>query len=198
METKEYILTNATELLNRQGASPTSLRQVAAYLDMSDGNLRYHFKNKETLILAIFMQMMQEVEAATDALENTSLENLLEEVRKQLRTIFFTMYRYKFLFIEANLLFKQYASFRLAFKEMMKARKAYFFRFFEENKAKGYFNDSLSDKHYEMLFEQLSIISDNWINYVELERTTPSSIDKKIDHYIDLCLMLLGTVVIRE
>ncbi|AHM59436.1 regulatory protein tetr [Flammeovirgaceae bacterium 311] len=194
MQTKEYILTNCTELFNRQGATATSLRQVAAYLDMSDGNLRYHFRTKEDLVTAIFQQMLQEMEVSINPAKVEDAA-LLEEVRKQFRTIFFTMYRFKFLFIESTLLLRQYEGFRKLFVELMEARRIFFLQFFTQYKAKGFFSNQYSELHYEMIFEQIFIISDNWIKYVELEKNTPSSIDKKIDHYIDLCLMLLEGLV---
>lgn len=190
METKEYILTNITELLNRQGATNTSLRQMASYLDMSDGNLRYHFKTKEALITAILMQMIQEMEAVDDA-EYSTANKLLEALRKELRTCFFTMYRYKFLFIEANLLFRQYDSFRKSFLDLMQSRKAYFSAYFDACKEKGLFHEQPNKADYEILIEQIFMISDNWIKYVEVERTPTSSIDKKIEHYINLCISLM-------
>ena len=195
MEKKEYILTNATQLFNRQGATATSLRETAAYLEMSDGNLRYHFKTKEDLLLAIFNQMVERMEASIQAKEVSSSAELIEEVREQMRSVFFTMYSYKFLFIESNLLLKQYKVFRHAFMSLMEARKQFFMELLREYQAKGFLSQQHSDYHYEMLFEQIFIISDNWIKYVELEKTTPSSIDKKVDHYIDLCVMLLEGVV---
>ena len=81
MEKKEYILTNATQLFNRQGATATSLRETAAYLEMSDGNLRYHFKTKEDLLLAIFNQMVQRMEATIQAKEVATSAELIEEVK---------------------------------------------------------------------------------------------------------------------
>lgn len=197
MQTKEYILTNATELLNRKGATATSFRQVAAYLDMSDGNLRYHFKHKKDLIAAIFVQMLQEMEAATEA-ENLSTISVLEDVRKQLRSLFFTMYRYKFLFIEANLLLTQHEPFRKSYIELTEARKSIVLKQLGKYKAQGILKENLAEDYYYMLHELIFMITDNWIRYVELEQTAPSSIDKKIDHYIDLCLQLLTTALNEE
>lgn len=197
METKEYILTNSTQLLNRKGATATSLRQLAAYLDMSDGNLRYHFKRKEDLIAAIIMQVLQEIEAATET-ENFSTIPVLEDVRKQFRSLFFTMYRYRFLFIEANLLLTQHETFRKSFVDLTDVRKYFLSKQLSKYKAKGLFKENLGETYYEMLHELIFMITDNWLRYVELEQTAPSSIDKKIDHYIDLCLQLLDTALNEE
>lgn len=197
MDTKEYILTNATQLLNREGATATSLRQLATYLDMSDGNLRYHFRNKEALVMAIFEQMVQEIKGGNE-FEESSGTGFLENARKQLRTLFFTMYRYKFLFLEANLLLKQYEGLRKAFQHLLGERKLFVEHVYSIYKASGILSDRHSDAQYALLFEQIFILSDNWIRYADLEQTTASSIDKKIDHYIELCLQLLETLVVAN
>lgn len=190
MQTKEYILTNATELFNRQGFTPTSLRELAAYLDMSDGNLRYHFKNKKMLVTAIYQQLLQELESSGHT-ELIAPERLLEGMRLELRSYFFSMYRYKFLFLESTLLFQQFASFKKAFRELFEARKTYFLLFVAEFKVRGLFNSSKSDAYYERLAEQIFLISDNWIRYIEIDRAIPHSIDRKVEHYIDLCMQLI-------
>ncbi len=138
MDTKDYILTNATELFNRQGATATSFRQVATYLDMSDGNLRYHFKNKEALILASFRQMVEEMEASIQP-ARIQTTFILEQVQQEFRNIYFSMYRYKFIFLEFNILLKQYPSFRKAFTALLENRKVYFHEFVGKYKAGGVF-----------------------------------------------------------
>jgi AcrR family transcriptional regulator len=190
MDTKEYILTNITQLFNRQGFTNTSLRQAAAYLDMSDGNLRYHFKDKEALVMDLFKQMRMELTLAMSAEDTTRGDGRPEHVREEFRAIFFTMYRYKFLFVESNLLIKQYASFRRQHATLRKQQKAYY-----KSLLSAYIKADNPDS--KLLFEQLYILSDSWIKYVDLEEiSSPISIDAKIDHYVDLCLRLLKPVLL--
>lgn len=188
--TKELILRRATLFFNDRGVSTTSLRQVAAYLEMSDGNLRYHYKNKEELVLAIFHHMLQDMEEVINRGEQETTA-VLEEIRKKFRGIFRIMYHYKFLFIESPLLLRSYPPFQVAFLQLFEARKSFFSGFFQEYIKKGFFREDMEKGFFERTFEQIFIISDNWIKYLELEVADDFSVEGKIDHYINLCMSLL-------
>jgi AcrR family transcriptional regulator len=54
--TKVKILNTARDLFNKEGYNRVSMRDIAAALDMSVGNLTYHFKKKEDLVEAIVLQ----------------------------------------------------------------------------------------------------------------------------------------------
>ncbi len=53
---KQEIMDTARRLFNERGFHDTSMRDIAAILDISVGNLTYHFKKKEDLIEAILLQ----------------------------------------------------------------------------------------------------------------------------------------------
>lgn len=57
MKLKDKILNTAIELFNERGIASTSPNQIAAALDISTGNLTYHFKTKATLIKAVYEKM---------------------------------------------------------------------------------------------------------------------------------------------
>lgn len=71
MKLKEKILNKAVEMFNEQGISSTSPNQIAAALDISTGNLTYHFKTKASLVKALYAQMH------ADSLDFISLEGYL-------------------------------------------------------------------------------------------------------------------------
>ncbi|MEM7512550.1 MAG: TetR/AcrR family transcriptional regulator [Bacteroidota bacterium] len=60
MKLKERILIKAVELFNEKGISATSPNQIAAALNISSGNLTYHFKTKATLIKEVYERMDEE------------------------------------------------------------------------------------------------------------------------------------------
>lgn len=60
MKLKEKILVKAIELFNEKGISSTSPNQIAEALEISTGNLTYHFKTKATLIKKIYERMDNE------------------------------------------------------------------------------------------------------------------------------------------
>jgi AcrR family transcriptional regulator len=54
MKTKDRIILASLELFNDQGERNVSTNHIAAHLNMSPGNLYYHFRNKSEIIYEIF------------------------------------------------------------------------------------------------------------------------------------------------
>lgn len=57
MKTRDKIINSAILLFNEQGTKAVSTNHIATDIDISPGNLYYHFRNKEDIIRAIFEQM---------------------------------------------------------------------------------------------------------------------------------------------
>lgn len=57
MKLKEKILIKAVEMFNKQGISSTSPNNIAAALNISSGNLTYHYKTKAILVKAVYESM---------------------------------------------------------------------------------------------------------------------------------------------
>ena len=60
-KTKAKIIQKALELYNERGIANVSSKTIAAELNISDGNLRYHYKNKEALITTILLEMIEKL-----------------------------------------------------------------------------------------------------------------------------------------
>ncbi|UTW48082.1 TetR/AcrR family transcriptional regulator [Bacterioplanoides sp. SCSIO 12839] len=55
MSTKQRILDAALVLFNEQGERSVTTNHIAAHLNISPGNLYYHFKNKQAIIFDLFV-----------------------------------------------------------------------------------------------------------------------------------------------
>jgi len=57
MSTRDRILDAALALFNEQGTGAVSTNHIAAAIEISPGNLYYHFRNKEDIIRALFERL---------------------------------------------------------------------------------------------------------------------------------------------
>jgi len=97
MKTKEKIIHTAIEMFNERGFGRVSLGEISQQLNMSKGNLTYHFKNRGDLLKAIYEKMFTEMEGFVQSQDIPPLALL---VKVPLVTQQFT-HRYRFFF--ANL-----------------------------------------------------------------------------------------------
>ncbi len=75
--TKERIINTAIELFNEKGFVSVTMRDLANELDMSLGNLTYHFKKKEELMEAIHGRIIEERNVMLESVQMIpSIENI--------------------------------------------------------------------------------------------------------------------------
>ncbi len=98
---KDYILSKSVEYFNKTGYAQVTLFELAQELNMSRGNLTYHFKDKDSLLEAIATQMWNRIEAEKSKSRRLpSFENLNNEVQ-----LYYKYQRqYSFIFIDPHVL----------------------------------------------------------------------------------------------
>ena len=95
IKTRERIVQCSLELFNQLGERSVSTNHIAAHMEISPGNLYYHFPNKQAIIAELFSEY--------EALVNTFLrppkgrQASVEDKRYYLLEILDGMWRYRFL-----------------------------------------------------------------------------------------------------
>ena len=56
VKTSERIVQTSLELFNQQGERSVSTNHIAAHMEISPGNLYYHFPNKQAIIAVLFSE----------------------------------------------------------------------------------------------------------------------------------------------
>lgn len=95
IKTRERIVQSSLELFNLQGERSVSTNHIAAHMEISPGNLYYHFPNKQAIIVELFNKYELLVESFLHPPKGR-LPNV-EDKRHYLMSILDGMWRYRFL-----------------------------------------------------------------------------------------------------
>ncbi len=95
-QTKERILEVSLAMFNAQGEPNVTTNHIADELEISPGNLYYHFRNKENIVEHIFARFEARMDQAL-LVPDDRLPNL-EDVWLQLHMVFECMWDYRFLY----------------------------------------------------------------------------------------------------
>lgn len=95
IKTSERIVQNSLDLFNLQGERSVSTNHIAAHMDISPGNLYYHFPNKQAIIAVLFA----EYEALVDSFLRPPQGRAatIDDKRFYLKALLAAMWRYRFL-----------------------------------------------------------------------------------------------------
>ena len=99
--TAERILTTTLELFNRFGEPNTSTTMISAELNISPGNLYYHFSSKDELVNTLFAQYEERLGALLEAGQDAAD---VEDAWFLLHSLFELIWQYRFLYRDLNLL----------------------------------------------------------------------------------------------
>ncbi|MAD41433.1 MAG: hypothetical protein CL623_03475 [Arcobacter sp.] len=116
--TKEKIIETSIELFNEKGCLNTSTRHISDKLGISVGNLYYHFKNKEEILIEIFINYIKIVFREINSInyEEDEIFLLKDFLLNNLKTDI----KYRFLHLELNLLLISFPKFKDIMEEQLK------------------------------------------------------------------------------
>ena len=95
IKTRELIVQNSLELFNQQGERSVSTNHIAAHMEISPGNLYYHFANKQAIIAVLFTQYEALVEGFLRPPQGRAAT--VEDKRFYLEALLSAMWNYRFL-----------------------------------------------------------------------------------------------------
>ena len=95
-QTRERILETSLAMFNAQGEPNVTTNHIADELEISPGNLYYHYRNKENIVEHIFARFEARMDQAL-LVPDDRLPNL-EDVWLQLHLVFECMWAYRFLY----------------------------------------------------------------------------------------------------
>lgn len=95
MKTKDRIVLASLDLFNEKGERNISTNHIAAHLNMSPGNLYYHFRNKNDIIYEIFKNYKLVVDTYLNVPEDRAIH--ANDLIAYLDSVFNGLWAYRFL-----------------------------------------------------------------------------------------------------
>ena len=117
-QTRQRILDASLALFNDQGEPNVTTNHIADELEISPGNLYYHFRNKDDIIEQLFQRYEERMDSALLAPEGR-LPNL-EDIWLQLHLVFECIWDYRFLYRDLVDILSRNRHLRLRFARILK------------------------------------------------------------------------------
>jgi len=115
--TRERILELSLRLFNDFGEPNVNTTLIAEEMNISPGNLYYHFKNKDDIINCIFQQFEREIDKLL-ALPTERVPNV-EDAWLFLHVLFELIWKYRFFYRDLNNLLANNRTLELKFKQLL-------------------------------------------------------------------------------
>lgn len=97
--TYNRIIDASLKLFNEEGERNISTNHIASYLGISPGNLYYHFRNKDEIIMQLFKRYSEELLCYLQQVETPQDTNA---IKNYMFGVYDVMWRYRFLFSDLN------------------------------------------------------------------------------------------------
>jgi len=122
MSRKLEILETARKLFNESNTQTATTNHIAKAMNISPGNLHYHYKNREEIIFKLYIQLREEMSLSIEALPKS-----IKELNEHEKILIEIQWKYRFFFRELLFLFsrdkmleKQYIEDNLAHRGRIK------------------------------------------------------------------------------
>lgn len=117
-KTRQRILDVALLMFNERGETTVSTNHIADELEISPGNLYYHYRNKDDIIEQLFLRFEERMDRALTVPEGRAVT--LEDVWLQLHLVFECIWDYRFLYRDIVNILSRNRSLRLRFARILK------------------------------------------------------------------------------
>ena len=163
-KTRNRILDVALRLFNEQGETNISTNHIAEELEISPGNLYYHYRNKDDIIEQLFQRFEERMDQALVAPEGR--EVTLEDVWLQLHLVFEYIWNYRFIYRDIINILSRNRSLRLRFARILKRGSANAHGIMRGLNETGAMRASAAE--IEGLATNILVLATFWLNYANV------------------------------
>ncbi len=167
-KTKKKILQTALALFNSKGMAKITLRSIANEMGISQGNLNYHFKKRDDIVEALYVQIVERINSSIA--NSKEAENPLEAVFSISKSMLFIFYEYRFFLLDFVLIMRENSKVKAHYIQLMKQRAIQFTALIDVLIEEELMRQKIIPNEYENLFKRFQILSDFWMSSVVVEK----------------------------
>lgn len=166
--TKDRILETALVLFNEKGLANISLRSIAEELQISVGNVQYHFKKREEIINALYFLLVEQIDNVMKNNESQSDEllKIFFTISKTITEIFF---QYRFFLLDFNMIIREHTAIKEHYIKLTLLREHQFIDFLKKLNNADLIREEILPNEYQKLFIRFQIITDFWVSRANIQ-----------------------------
>jgi AcrR family transcriptional regulator len=186
-ETKRRILDTARALFNEHGLHRIGVRDIARELDMSPGNLAYHYRTKDDLVAALVLELHGQSGVWTALPPTFSLVTLYQVATATMRNTL----PYRFILLSYADAVRSSPELQALSARLFQKRKARYDEMVELLAAGGWVVRRKIQPRLAIVYEQGEMISSGWLIAAETRPDLRGDLEAAIRHYARLGCALL-------
>lgn len=159
LNTRQQILSTALTAFNKHGIEAVGVRDIAALLELSAGNITYYFPTKDEMIKELVAMLESDIRVLTDKVKIESIGDFFAQ-QKQVMEVQFN-YRSVFLSYGSLMVYNKKVAGGL--KKFEKKRAAHL-KSILQSLSKNSFLEKLSPSDQDALLSQILSLSNSWIS----------------------------------
>jgi AcrR family transcriptional regulator len=161
-DTRQRILDTARGLFNEAGLARVGVREIARALEMSPGNLAYHFATKDELVAALVKELHARVNA--DVVAGMAAEPSLAGFYRAAQAAMRDLLAYRFVLLSYVDAVRASPELQALAAEHLARRRQRHDLLLEALARAGYLDRRAALARTDLLFEQGELISSGWLN----------------------------------
>ena len=186
MRTVERILNASLQLFNTQGVARVTTNAIADAAELSVGNLYYHFKNKDEILIALFDEFQSKI---IELLDLESAQCNLEQWVQWWQHWFSAVELYSFVFHDQSYLKNQSSTIEHRYRNLISRVEKIQFAIFQTLKTRGELIATLGDA--ERMAKEVTFIAFFWQDFYEIRKGQSSLVRSSYESALQQTLGLL-------
>ena len=162
--TRERILNISLELFNALGDANVTTGHIADELNISPGNLYYHFRNKDEIIQHLFADFEKKIDVAPAGIENAA--GAMEDLWLYLHLMFERIWEYRFLYRNLDDLLARDSKLKSHFNIIIGHKREAVIAMSHAMVSVGAMR--ANEDEIKALAENVLVVSSYWLNYEHL------------------------------